>query len=96
MIYITAKHNADCENRYISTSSIRPHVMSVLDPFLIAHPPARATHLSAQAEEAPFEVYCIVCDKRIVQIEASEKGKEGEKKSKKKMAGGTIRVGVLS
>ncbi|OXH37642.1 hypothetical protein J008_02099 [Cryptococcus neoformans] len=80
------------KTRYIPTSSIPPYVMSVVDPFLIAHPPSRVTQLSAQAEEAPFEVYCIVCDKRIVQIEASEKGKEGEKKSKKKMAGGTIRV----
>lgn len=46
----------------------------------------------AQAEEAPFEVYCIVCDKRIVQTETGEKEKLGEKKPKKKMAGGTIRV----
>lgn len=79
--------------RYIYTSSIRPHVMSVLDPFLIAHPPARVTQLIAQAEEAPFEVYCIVCDKRIVQTDTGEKEKQGEKKPKKKMAGGTIRVG---
>ncbi|WVN87486.1 uncharacterized protein L203_102668 [Cryptococcus depauperatus CBS 7841] len=64
-----------------------------MDPLLIAHPPTTFAPLDADDAEVPFESYCIVCDKRIVQAEGEARpAKEGKEKLKRRMAGGTIRV----
>ncbi|WVQ77564.1 hypothetical protein IAR50_007252 [Cryptococcus sp. DSM 104548] len=61
----------------------------MMDPLMIAHPPSGIPFEPTPEDEAPFDTYCIVCDKRIPPL-SSCKGEK--KKAKKSKAGGTIRV----